>query len=394
MDSSQYVRAALASVVMELAPVMGKQHTIDHLVPVFLTLLKDQYPDVRLNVISKLDQVNQVRKTSGQTAGGHAMLRCNHADLAAALFDWLTYALVLLQVIGIELLAQSLLPAIEELAEDKHWRVRLAIVEHIPLLASQLGAEFFQDKLGPQCMKSLEDQVGVDAVMTQVGADVEDGIGSLIDCSSVCSGQPYSTCGCAGCLVSLLSDVWCHVCICISLLQVASIREAAAKTLQKIAQDFGPEWAKEHLVPAVLGMIKNPHYLYRMTMLYTISLLATIVHHDVLVGQMLPVILNASKDKVSAGEHLGHPSVDWETKRSFACQAHGLFLLSHPAGCQHPCPQVPNVKFNVAKMLEKVVPLLERSVIQQSVKPTLSELCEDGDMDVRFYARQALLACD
>ena len=62
-------------------------------------------------------------------------------------------------VIGIELLAQSLLPAIEELAEDKHWRVRLAILEHIPLLAAQLGAEFFQEKLGPQCMKWLEDQV-------------------------------------------------------------------------------------------------------------------------------------------------------------------------------------------------------------------------------------------
>ncbi len=65
------------------------------------------------------------------------------------------------QVIGIDLLAQSLLPAIKELAEDKHWRIRLAIVEHFPLLASQLGPEFFQDKLGPQCMKSLEDQVGV-----------------------------------------------------------------------------------------------------------------------------------------------------------------------------------------------------------------------------------------
>ena len=63
------------------------------------------------------------------------------------------------QVIGIELLAQSLLPAIEELAEDKHWRVRLAILEHIPLLAHQLGSEFFQEKLGPQCMKWLEDQV-------------------------------------------------------------------------------------------------------------------------------------------------------------------------------------------------------------------------------------------
>jgi hypothetical protein len=63
------------------------------------------------------------------------------------------------QVIGIDLLAQSLLPAIEELAEDKHWRVRLAIIEYIPLLAGQLGAEFFEEKLGPQCMKWLQDQV-------------------------------------------------------------------------------------------------------------------------------------------------------------------------------------------------------------------------------------------
>lgn len=42
---------------MELAPQLGKQPTIEHLVPVFLNLLRDPYPDVRLNVISKLDQV-------------------------------------------------------------------------------------------------------------------------------------------------------------------------------------------------------------------------------------------------------------------------------------------------------------------------------------------------
>lgn len=58
-DSSQFVRAALAGVVMELAPQLGKQPTIEHLVPVFLNLLRDPYPDVRLNVISKLDQVSR-----------------------------------------------------------------------------------------------------------------------------------------------------------------------------------------------------------------------------------------------------------------------------------------------------------------------------------------------
>ena len=41
-------------------------------------------------------------------------------------------------VIGVHQLSQSLLPAIVELAEDTKWRVRLAIIEYMPLLAGQL----------------------------------------------------------------------------------------------------------------------------------------------------------------------------------------------------------------------------------------------------------------
>ena len=42
------------------------------------------------------------------------------------------------KVIGISQLTETLLPAILELAEDKKWRVRLAIIEYMPLLAEQL----------------------------------------------------------------------------------------------------------------------------------------------------------------------------------------------------------------------------------------------------------------
>lgn len=76
---------------------------------------------MRLNIISKLDQVNSV--------------------------------------IGIDLLSQSLLPAIVELAEDKQWRVRQAIIEYIPLLAQQLGVEFFDEQLSGLCMSWLGDTV-------------------------------------------------------------------------------------------------------------------------------------------------------------------------------------------------------------------------------------------
>ena len=58
-DGSQYVRTALAGVVMEMAPALGKAATIEHLLPVFLSLLKDDFPEVRLNIIGKLEQAQR-----------------------------------------------------------------------------------------------------------------------------------------------------------------------------------------------------------------------------------------------------------------------------------------------------------------------------------------------
>ena len=113
--------ASLASVVMGLAPMLEKEAAINDLLDLFLRLLKDEVPEVRLNIISKLDAVNKV--------------------------------------IGIEVLTQPLLPAIVELAEDKLWRVRLAIIEYVPLLAGQLGVEFFDDKLSALCLSWLGDPV-------------------------------------------------------------------------------------------------------------------------------------------------------------------------------------------------------------------------------------------
>lgn len=56
-DANQHVKIALASVVMGLAPLLGHQSTIDHLLPIFLCMLRDDTPEVRLNIISSLDKV-------------------------------------------------------------------------------------------------------------------------------------------------------------------------------------------------------------------------------------------------------------------------------------------------------------------------------------------------
>ena len=78
------------------------------------------------------------------------------------------------QVIGIDLLGQSLMPAIEGLADDTHWRVRLAVINYIPLLATQLGAENFQQQLGQQCMRWLEDQASSSDACLEIASSGRD----------------------------------------------------------------------------------------------------------------------------------------------------------------------------------------------------------------------------
>ena len=113
-------------------------------------------------------------------------------------------------MIGVDRLSQAILPAVMELSEDKQWRVRQAIIEYIPLIATQLGVQFFDDQLGSLCMTWLGDTV-------------------------------------------------------------FSIREAATINLKKLTDVFGVEWAKQTIIPKVMAMREHPNYLYRMTTIFAIT---------------------------------------------------------------------------------------------------------------------------
>jgi len=97
-------------------------------------------------------------------------------------------------------------------------------------------------------------------------------------------------------------------------------------------------------------MINNPHYLYRMTILRAVSLLAPVMGSEITCSKLLPVVVNLSKDRV------------------------------------------PNIKFNVAKVLQSLIPIVDQSVVEKTIRPCLGELAEDPDVDVRYFANEALQA--
>jgi|TARA_B110000285_G_C15006695_1_gene554227 serine/threonine-protein phosphatase 2A regulatory subunit A len=87
--------------LLSICPVIEKGPTNEHILPIFLALLRDESSDVRLNLFKRLEDLNKV--------------------------------------IGLENLQQSIVPALKDLSEDKNWRIKLSVVEQYPALAKQLG---------------------------------------------------------------------------------------------------------------------------------------------------------------------------------------------------------------------------------------------------------------
>jgi len=128
-DKFEEVRSRLATEVMKMASMAGTETTVSHLLPIYLRLLNDPSTEVRLNIIGALEQVDGEELWSAQVN----------------------------TVIGAFALAESLLPVIIQLAKDAKWRVRLAVLEFMPLLAAQLGDAFFELHLMPILVDFLSD---------------------------------------------------------------------------------------------------------------------------------------------------------------------------------------------------------------------------------------------
>ncbi|KAG9510963.1 Serine/threonine-protein phosphatase 2A 65 kDa regulatory subunit A alpha isoform, partial [Fragariocoptes setiger] len=235
-DANQHVKSALASVIMGIAPILGKELTVNNLLPLFLMQLKDECPEVRLNIISNLDCVNRV--------------------------------------IGIAELSESLLPAIVELAEDTKWRVRLAIIEYMPLLARQLGVEFFNEKLNSLCMTWLVDQV----FAIREAATLN--LSKLVQAF----GEEWATCTVLP-KVTALSDEgnYLHRMTCLFCISV-------------LAEVCGPEITKKYLMPTVLRLAYDKVANVRFNVARTLKIIGPVLDSSVLESQVKPCLRALQED--------------------------------------------------------------------------------------------------
>merc|ERR1711964_716057 len=180
-------------------------------------------------------------------------------------------------------ISKHVIPSIIKLAEDRQWRVRIAIVECVPLLAQTLGPKEFDSTL-------------TKAVM-----------GWLVD-------------------------------------HVFAVREATMVVLRTLIDTFDRAWFKKSVVPKLVAVGANRTYLQRLTALMVFGGLAVACGPDIVARDLLPLVLKLGDDPV------------------------------------------PNIRFNVAKALSNMAPLLEAGLVSAKIVPVLRKLAGDSDVDVQFFA--------
>ena len=120
-DQKNFVRGALASNVLKLCSLVGPTKTNDYIFPIFLTLIKDENLEIRMTLINNLSELNKEIKINN--------------------------------------IIESIMPSIKEISANKSWRIRIQIMEIIPVLAKLFNQQLFMNHIFPICISSLMDNV-------------------------------------------------------------------------------------------------------------------------------------------------------------------------------------------------------------------------------------------
>lgn len=408
-DDTPMVRRQAASVLGDVATVVQNEPMLPELIEVFEKLAKDEQDSVRILAINNCISLGKLSSSA----------------------DW----------------QAQILPVVKACAEDKSWRVRYMMADHVQQLC-----EVFKSKatstIVPLYLQMLTDQ------------EVEVRMIAAARISAVAAINPTRE------FLELLKPE-------IEKLtqpreHSQHVRASLAGSVLSLTPIFGPRLTVDHLINVLLQLVRDESPEVRLKLIGTLGELSTVVGVDVLSQSLLPSIKELGKDRQwrvrlavldsmpSLAQYLGESQFTSELKGLFmpwlvdpvscvrgaaavnfqrltevlglvwaetnivpqlrtllehrnylyrisavmcagtmAKVVEGFFLDEHlvPIVVKLANDTVPNVRFNVAKTIQamhKTCGSMSSSALDNQLVPCLRRLSVDQDPDVKFFASRAL----
>eukprot|EP00471_Norrisiella_sphaerica_P001355 CAMPEP_0184491674 /NCGR_PEP_ID=MMETSP0113_2-20130426/21030_1 /TAXON_ID=91329 /ORGANISM="Norrisiella sphaerica, Strain BC52" /LENGTH=592 /DNA_ID=CAMNT_0026876131 /DNA_START=138 /DNA_END=1916 /DNA_ORIENTATION=+ len=335
-DSSWRVRKELAEVSPDFARVLGSEIAGKELLPIFVGLLRDKEPEVKITASEKLQEVcseckegvdqvaqvlrdliedtNQTVRANVSGALGDITIACGDKQIESMMHEVLKIgvkdedSMVRCNTLeSIRKVAKStasppstLFTILQPFASDPKWRVRREYLR--ASTAFTIAAA------------KSEDASGYDQKLTA----------NLIEC---------------------LSD------------HISSIREEACIQLAAVVETKGGEWGVKELLPEALksvsqtDMAEQSNYLTRMTGLILVKNISQHLSAEQIEEHVLPFVEQCLKDVVE------------------------------------------NVRFKAARTCDAIIPKISKKALRERIIPALEAVQKgEQDTDILFYSEQALHA--
>jgi serine/threonine-protein phosphatase 2A regulatory subunit A len=300
-DKSWRIRYMVADKIVELCQLFDKDTVADFFAKCYMGFMQDSESEVRTITLSKLSEF------------------CKYLDANSII--------------------KKLIPLFNGIIGDQFVYVRKAFAENILQVSQYIGAQNTSDHLLPVILNVFKDASPEVKIAIIKGLDVINkvvGPKQLLQCIAppiISLAQEKNwrirmqTFEYFPMIAKQLGEQAFNEKFLVILLDglddsIFSIRELTMKNLKEISEVFGAKWYEKNALPKILSYSMHINYLYRMNVLFAAKIALPIFTTDIIEGKLVPIIAKMANDKIA------------------------------------------NVRFNVAKSIKTILPLIKDKSIE------------------------------
>lgn len=330
-DESWRVRYMVADSIIEFQAADASEATQVELVRIFVALLADKEAEVRGAAAGKVFAFCKALGPANRVKTIHEQILPCLVTLCSDSSEHTRSALAgvimgLGALVGKDITVQSLLPLFLLLLKDETSDVRLNIISHLEDVNKVIGIGQLTQALLP----------AVQELAAEKAWRVRQAIIDNIPLVARQLGAEFFNEH-----LMPLCKLWLQD-------PIFSVRRSATGIFSVVAAAFGAEWLKLFVMPLFLELSKSANFMHRLTSVMALNAIVDHCDKETLRGPVLSVVIERSRDSI------------------------------------------PNIKINTVKTLLHLGVMLERSLVETTLRTALVELAKDSDRDVQFAAICAL----